>query len=137
MGKSDQNTTLDELQKVVQRFCEERDWDPFHGPKDLAIGLVTEASELLEIFRFVREKDLAEILKTKRAEIADELADSLYFILRFAQLYKIDLSEAMANKMIKNAVKYPAPPARKPATKSSGPRARSETRQVSKPSRKG
>jgi NTP pyrophosphatase (non-canonical NTP hydrolase) len=131
MEKTDRDTTLAELQKVVQKFCEERDWDPFHGPKDLAIGLVTEASELLEIFRFVREKDLGEVLKAKRGEIADELADSLYFILRFAQLYKIDLSRSMASKMKKNAVKYPAP------TKSSGLRAMNGTRRPSKPLRKG
>lgn len=135
MDKSDQNTTLAELQKVIQKFCEERAWDPFHGAKDLAIGLVTEASELLEIFRFVREKDLGDILKNRRSEIADELADSLYFILRFAQLYKIDLSQAMANKMKKNAIKYPAPVSK--ATKSSVPRATRGIRPESKPARKG
>ena len=53
----DQNETLDDLSRIVSTFCQERDWDQFHGPKDLAIGLVTEASELLEQFRFLSEQE--------------------------------------------------------------------------------
>lgn len=111
MNTSDQTTTLDELKQIVRTFCEERAWDPYHGPKDLAIGLVTEASELLEIFRFVRERELKPLLDdpVTREHMADELADSLYFILRFAQLYGFDLSEGLRRKMVKNAQKYPAP----------------------------
>ncbi|MGZ3723238.1 MAG: nucleotide pyrophosphohydrolase [Bdellovibrionales bacterium] len=111
MAQDDETTSLNEVKKWVQDFCEERDWDPYHGPKDLAIGLVTEASELLELFRFVPEKDLPELMRkpSVRANAADELADSLYFILRFAQLYGFDLSECLRQKMKKNAVKYPAP----------------------------
>lgn len=111
MEKTDRETTLAEAQDWVRQFCDERKWDPYHGAKDLAIGLVTEASELLEIFRFVPEKELAALVDRpdKREEIADELADSLYFILRFAQLYKFDLSTSLAKKIIKNAKKYPKP----------------------------
>ena len=43
--------TLEYLTKEVQKFCEDRDWDQFHGPKDLAIGLSTESNELLDLFR--------------------------------------------------------------------------------------
>lgn len=109
MEHDDRQTTLAEIKTWVQRFCEERDWDPYHGPKDLAIGLVTEASELLELFRFVREKDLKPMLDdpATREKMADELADSLYFILRFAQLYKFDLSDCVRRKLVKNAGKYP------------------------------
>lgn len=106
---TDDQTTLAEIKTWVQRFCEEREWDPYHGPKDLAIGLVTESSELLELFRFVREKDLKPMLQDPRMreKMADELADSLYFILRFAQLYKFDLSDCVRQKLVKNAAKYP------------------------------
>jgi NTP pyrophosphatase (non-canonical NTP hydrolase) len=108
---NDKTTTLSDVKTMVQKFCEERDWDPYHSPKDLAIGLVTEASELLEIFRFVRERELKPLLEdpAQRERMADELADSLYFILRFAQLYHFDLSDCMDRKMVKNALKYPAP----------------------------
>lgn len=111
MEVSDKNVTLETVKTWVQEFCEERGWDPYHGPKDLAIGLVTESSELLEIFRFVDEKKCLALVEDPagREAIGDELADSLYFILRFAQLYKFDLSECLRNKTKKNAVKYPAP----------------------------
>jgi NTP pyrophosphatase (non-canonical NTP hydrolase) len=109
MAQDDKTTTLLDVKSWVQTFCEERRWDPYHGPKDLAIGLVTEASELLELFRFVPEKELAELMRQPqiRANVADELADSLYFILRFAQLYNFDLSECLVQKLEKNAKKYP------------------------------
>jgi NTP pyrophosphatase (non-canonical NTP hydrolase) len=111
MEVSDKNVTLEAMKTWVQAFCEERGWDPYHGPKDLAIGLVTESSELLEIFRFVDEEKCLALVEdpAQREAIADELADSLYFILRFAQLYKFDLSECVRSKIKKNAVKYPAP----------------------------
>jgi NTP pyrophosphatase (non-canonical NTP hydrolase) len=111
MATDDKTTSLDEVKTWVQSFCEERSWDPYHGPKDLAIGLVTEASELLELFRFVPERDLAELMRQPkvRENAADELADSLYFILRFAQLYNFDLSESLARKLEKNAKRYPKP----------------------------
>lgn len=108
----DSHTTNDQMKEWVRGFCEERAWDPYHGPKDLAIGLVTEASELLENFRFVNDAKAAEMMRDAKARerVADELADSLYFILRFAQMYGFDLAECLSAKLKKNAVKYPAPP---------------------------
>lgn len=111
MAQSDENTTNDQMKNWVRTFCEERGWDPYHGAKDLAIGLVTEASELLELFRFVDEKKSADMMADPkcREQMADELADSLYFILRFSQMFKFDLAEALQKKLEKNAVKYPRP----------------------------
>ena len=105
----DDSTTIKELKGKVQKFCEERDWDQFHNPKDLAIGVSTEASELLDIFRFKREGDIKEIIlnSSKRQMIGEELADVLYFLLRFAQMNKFDLSSELEKKIKKNAVKYP------------------------------
>lgn len=111
MKKGDQSVTLDQMKEWVKQFCEERGWNPYHGAKDLAIGLVTESSELLELFRFVNDQKVQELMDQPdfRAKVADELADSIYFILRFAQLYRFDLSECVSQKLIKNAKKYPAP----------------------------
>jgi len=110
MKQDDKSTSVAQLKSSIQAFCEERKWDPYHTPKDLAIGLVTEGSELLEIFRFVAEGDLPALMETAeaRAAIADELADSLFFVLRFSQLYGFDLAECLAQKLVKNAKKYPA-----------------------------
>jgi len=103
----DSEIKIEELKKLVRDFCEARDWDSFHTPKDLAIGLVTEGSELLEIFRFVKESDEAMVIQEKREAIADELADSLFFILRFAGRFGFDLSDSLAGKLEKNVKRYP------------------------------
>ena len=105
----DDKTTLKQLKEMVKDFCEKRDWDQYHNAKDLAIGIITESSELLEHFRFKSEKEVEEILKQKerKKEISEELSDILYFILRLADRYKIDLSSELQKKMKKNAKKYP------------------------------
>ena len=108
MSPSDETTTVSDLKGMVREFCEERDWDQFHNPKDLAIGIVTEASELLEILRFKDEAQTAELMAgPRRADVEDELSDTLYFVLRFAQMNGIDLSSALSAKIARNAERYP------------------------------
>lgn len=106
---SDSEASLEELKKEIKQFCEERDWDKYHWPKDLSVGLVVEAAELLDHFRAMSKKEQLEALAdTKKGkEIRDELADSLYWILRFSQKYDINLSEALRSKMEQNRKKYP------------------------------
>lgn len=106
---SDNTVYVQDMKNKVQRFCEERDWDQFHNPKDLAIGISTEANELLDIFRFASNEDMKMILKDveKREHVEEELADTLFFILRFAQMNGIDLSDCLADKIVKNGNKYP------------------------------
>lgn len=108
MGK-DEETTVTDLKEIVRRFSQERDWDQFHNPKDLAIGIVTEGSELLEKFRFKSEAQANALLNStsSRREINEELSDILYFVLRFAQRYGIDLSTELGKKVKKNAARYP------------------------------
>ena len=100
---------LADLQGMVQSFCEERDWDQFHGPKDIAIGVITEASELLEHFRFLSEEESLALLQDpkKKKEIEAELADVLFFLLRFCQRFDIDLTKAAVDKLAESRKKYP------------------------------
>jgi NTP pyrophosphatase (non-canonical NTP hydrolase) len=100
---------LDEMTKEVKEFCELRDWDQFHNPKDLAIGLSTEANELLDLFRFKSEQQMKEMMKSqeKRIQISEELGDVFFFLLRFGQLYEFDLKQVLEDKMEKNNKKYP------------------------------
>ncbi|MCQ2409052.1 MAG: nucleotide pyrophosphohydrolase [Clostridia bacterium] len=105
----DSTVTIDELKNKVKEFCEKRDWDQFHNPKELAIGISTEANELLQIFRFKNEEQMKELMASdKRQEVIEEIADVLYFTLRFAQMNDIDLSSAIENKLNKNNKHYPA-----------------------------
>lgn len=103
------SVTVKELMDKVQAFCAERDWDQFHNPKDLAIGISTEANELLDIFRFKSGEQMKELFEDadKSEHINEEIADTLFFILRFAQMNNIDLERALDNKLEKNERKYP------------------------------
>ena len=105
----DDKTSVDDLKLKVKEFCEARDWDQYHDPKELSIGLITEAAELLEHFRFKSSEQMNSLLQDslKQEEVKEELADSLFFILRFAQMNNVDLSSSLINKLKKNDEKYP------------------------------
>ena len=110
----DDTTTIAELKAAVARFSEEREWAVFHGAKDLAIGVATEAGELLELFRFQPEADVdAQMMEAElRGRVENELADVLFFVLRLAQRYDIDVATAFARKLALNAERYPVDKAR-------------------------
>lgn len=110
----DRKTNINELKEKVKKFCDDRDWDQFHGGKNLATALIVEAAELLEHFRWTSEEDANKLFEnaTKREEIEDEIADVFYFLLRLAQKYDIDLSESLVKKLKKNARRYPVEKAR-------------------------
>lgn len=105
----DSKVTLQELKEKVKIFCEERDWDQYHPPKELATCLIIESAELLDHFRAMSETEQLAALKNpkKGKEIRDELSDTLYWVLRFAQKYEIDLSDSFDSKMEQNRKKYP------------------------------
>jgi NTP pyrophosphatase (non-canonical NTP hydrolase) len=104
----DEKTTISQLKDSVKKFCEDRDWDQYHNPKDLAIGIITESSELLEYFRFKNKKEVEGLFKTSsKKKIAEEISDILFFIFRLAQKYDIDISEEFKDKIQKNEKRYP------------------------------
>ena len=110
----DEEKKIHELKELIQKFCEERDWDQFHGAKELAIALSIEASELLEIFRWKSPKEVEDLFKNeeKKEHIQEEMADVLYFLVRLAQKYDIDLTDALEKNMKKNYRRYPIEKAR-------------------------
>jgi NTP pyrophosphatase (non-canonical NTP hydrolase) len=107
---SDTTTTLADLRELVRRFVAERDWEQFHAPKNLSMSLAIEAAELMEHFQWI---DMAESRRAgddsaKLAAIREEIADVLCYALALANALNLDLSEAVRDKMMKNAAKYPA-----------------------------
>jgi len=106
----DNVTTLANLREAVRRFAAERDWEQFHSPKNLAMGLAVEAAELMEHFLWVEGEASRQIIHDKAGleKVADELADVAVYLLNFANTLDIDLSEAILAKIAKNALKYPA-----------------------------
>lgn len=99
---------LQKLTSLVLEFRNERGWKKYHNPKDSAIGLVSEATELLDEFKWKDEKEIDKHLRTKKERVADELSDVLFWVLIMAHDLKIDLPKAFKKKMKKNEKKYPA-----------------------------
>jgi NTP pyrophosphatase (non-canonical NTP hydrolase) len=97
------------LTEVVRSFCQARDWDQFHNPKDLAIGLATESAELLAQFRFLNPAQVQERLESAedRLAIQHEVGDALFFLLRFCERSGIDPARALHEKMAVNEARYP------------------------------
>ncbi len=97
---------IQELQKIIRKFCDDRNWDQFHNLKDLLISLNLESSEALEHVQWKNEKELEELTKNNKP-LGEELADVLYWTLLIANKAGIDLSAAFTDKMKKNNEKYP------------------------------
>ena len=95
------------LQEQVRKFCDDRNWDQFHNPKDLAISLLLEATEVLEHFQWKNEKEMAEHIVTHKAEVSEEMADVLYCVLLLANKLDVDLVKTFDKKMRQNEQKYP------------------------------
>jgi NTP pyrophosphatase (non-canonical NTP hydrolase) len=110
-------TTLRTLTKKIIAFRDARNWRQFHNPKDVAISLALEAAELLEHFQWKNPEEIARHVKAKKADISDELADVLYWVLLLGHDLEIDLGRAVARKLKKNAKKYPVKKARGRHTK--------------------
>ena len=98
---------LNELQNLVVQFRDERNWKQFHTPKDQAIGIMLEAAEFAEHFRWKTESEMKEYIKNNKKEIAEEVVDVLYWVLLIAHDFNIDLATTFKAKMIKNIAKYP------------------------------
>jgi len=93
--------TWKELQTRLIEFRNERDWEQFHNPKDLALALSIEAAELNEAFLWKKAEE-ANLEKVK-----EELADVFAYALLLAEKYDLDINEIVLNKIKKNGEKYP------------------------------
>lgn len=96
------------IRDEVRLFVEERDWNQFHTPKNLASALCVEAAELLEHFQWLERGDVSELGESKRQAVAFEMADVLVYLVRLADKLDVDLANAVTEKMQINRQKYPA-----------------------------
>ncbi len=98
---------LQELRTRLRRFSAERDWDKFHSPKNLSMGLIAEAAEVLEHFQWLTEEQSAHLPPEKIKEVELELADVLVYVVRLADKLGIDLADATLRKISISEKKYP------------------------------
>lgn len=104
------------LKKLLE-FRKKRDWEQFHTPKDLAISLVLEATEVLEHFQWKSEAEIKQYIKIHKKEIGEELADVFNWILLLSHDLGIDIVKASDAKIRANAKKYPIKKAKGKHTK--------------------
>jgi len=98
---------IEELTKRIIKFRDERDWKQFHNPKDVALSMVLEAGEVMEHFQWKDKEEVEEYLKQNKDNVAEEIADVLYYVLLMSHDLNIDITEALDKKLTKNESKYP------------------------------
>lgn len=96
-------TKVKESMALINQFRDERNWRQFHNEKDLAISISLEANELLEIFQW---RTAAEA-KVDQEHLKEEIADVLIYAYMMADNLGFDIDEIIAEKLVKNAIKYP------------------------------
>lgn len=102
---------IKEITEKIRQFTEDRDWDQFHNPKDLAIAISIEANELLECFLWKSHNE------AKPEKIKEELADIFNYAFLLAEKLNLDPLQIVEEKMRKNAEKYPVEKSRGTAKK--------------------
>jgi dCTP diphosphatase len=105
------------IKTYLRGFAADRDWEQFHTPKNLAMALASEAGELLEVFRWLTPEESAAVGgdPERIAQVGEELADILQYLIRIADVLDIDLASALWDKLERNVARYPAEPLRKAA----------------------
>jgi NTP pyrophosphatase (non-canonical NTP hydrolase) len=98
------------LAAALQAFADERDWNRFHSPKNLAMALTGEVGELVELFQWTTEDESRTLARdaARRTALEDELADVQIYLVRLASVLGVDMDAAVRAKLAKNREKYPA-----------------------------
>ena len=104
--------SLENLRDKINQFVNEREWAQFHTPKNLAMAMIVEAAELVEQFQWDTPEESQQLSAEKQEAVAHELADTFVYLLRLAEVLKIDLIAAANQKIELNALKYPVDKAR-------------------------
>jgi len=101
------STPMQALAQQLQQFADERQWGPYHSPKNLASALVVEAGELLEHFQWLTEAQSRELTPEQKQAVAHEMADVLLYLVQLSTAVGVDLMAAAQDKIVLNAQKYP------------------------------
>jgi len=106
----DDNTTLTDLRARVRDFVDKRDWQPFHGPKNLSMSIAIEAAELMERFQWLTTEEARAAVEDsdEQAAVGDELADIIIYCLSLSNALDLDVSSAVLDKLQTNEFRYPA-----------------------------
>jgi NTP pyrophosphatase (non-canonical NTP hydrolase) len=101
---------IEELTTTIREFARSRDWERFHTPKNLAMALSVEVSELVELFQWLTPEESAALVDTPqgRSAVEDEIADIAIYLLRLADVLDVDVASAVIAKSERNDERFPA-----------------------------
>lgn len=99
---------MDDLIHRLRVFAEERDWEQFHSPKNLAMALSVEAAEIVEIFQWMTEDQSKDLSAEKIRELKEEIGDVMIYLTKLADKFGINPLDAAKEKIEINEKKYPA-----------------------------
>jgi len=108
MTQKDSVDQFNILRKIMDKFLEEREWKAFHTPKNLAMSIAIESSELMELFQWNNPTD-DEVIKDEELleKVSDEIADVMIYSISLASSLNIDLYASIKQKMLKNSLRFP------------------------------
>lgn len=103
--------TLDDLCDRLREFAAARDWQQYHTPKNLVMALSGEVGELAALFQWLTPEQSAQWRDDPdlAADVQDELADVVIYLVRLADVLGIDLLDAAKAKIDRNEIRFPAP----------------------------
>jgi dCTP diphosphatase len=99
---------VNDLGNAIKAFIKERDWEQFHSPKNLAMALSVEVSEVVEHFQWLTQEQSSNLPAGKLAEVREEIGDVMIYLTELADKLDIDPVEAAKAKLRINEEKYPA-----------------------------
>ncbi|MFG1501093.1 nucleotide pyrophosphohydrolase [Halobacteriovorax sp. XZX-3] len=113
------NINVKKINDLVSKFNEERDWDQFHSIKNLSMALSVEASELVEIFQWLKESESNEVINDPelKSRVEEEISDIFIYLMRIAFKSGIDIESSVMKKIKLNSEKYPIEKAKGSAKK--------------------
>jgi len=98
---------IEKIKNKIKHFSTERNWDKYHTPKNLSMALSVEASELVEIFQWLDDKESNNLNTETLQSVKEEIADILIYLIRIADKLDIDIEESLIEKLKINEQKYP------------------------------
>lgn len=100
---------IEHLQQRLRQFAAERHWQPFQNPKNLAMAMVVEAAELVEIFQWLTPEQSLAIADdpARHQHLGEEIADVMLYLLQIADHSGVNVAAAVERKLTLNALKYP------------------------------
>jgi len=100
---------ISNIQKRLDDFARQRNWDQFHSPKNLSMALAAEAAELLEIFQWLTDEQSREIVNNEKemSLVKEEIADVFIYLIRLTDKLNVDIEKVVLEKIVLNEKKYP------------------------------